>query len=218
MTSRKKIIDISVPVKKGMAVWPKSIGPRFKRVLSFEKGDLWTETEINMDLHTGTHIDSPFHRIKGGASIDKLPLKAMMGPAFVAFLPKVKAITSKDLENLNLPKGTTRLLFRTSNSNFWSKQKIGFQKKFAALTPDGASWLVDHKIKLIGNDYLSVGPFSDAGEVQAEVHRILLKKGVMLLEGLNLSGVKPGIYQLICLPIKLVNTEAAPVRAVLIPL
>ena len=85
-----------------------------------------------------------------------------------------------------------------------------------ALTVNGAEWLVDHKIKLIGNDYLSVGQFSEDGRVQAEVHRILLEKGIALLEGLNLSGVKPGIYQLICLPIKLVGTEAAPARAVLI--
>ena len=211
-----KIIDISVPIKKGMPVWPKSLKPHFKRVLSFANGDSWTQTEINMDIHTGTHIDSPLHRIKGGASIDKLPLKAMMGPAFVAFLPKVKAITSRDLENLNMPRGTTRLLFRTSNSDFWSKEKIGFQKKFVALTFDGARWLVEHKIKLIGNDYLSVGPFRNTGEVQAEVHRILLKNRVVILEGLNLSNVKPGVYQLICLPLKIINTEAAPVRAVLL--
>jgi len=215
---KPKIIDISVSLKEGMPVWPGSLRPNFKQVFSHKKGDLWTQTEIHMDLHTGTHIDSPLHRIKGGITIGKLPLDAMMGPALVAFLPKVKAITAKDLENLNLPKGTTRLLFKTSNSNFWSKQKIGFQKKFVALTSDGAQWLVDHKIKLIGNDYLSVGVFTDTGEIQAEVHRILLERGVILLEGLNLSGVKPGVYQLICLPIKFTNAEASPVRAVLVKL
>ena len=200
-----------------MVVWPKTLKPRFKQVSSHKKGDLWTETEINMDIHTGTHIDGPLHRIKRGATVEKLPLGIMMGPAFVASLPKIKVITPKVLDSLRLPKGTIRLLFKTSNSDFWSK-KIGFQKEFVALTPEAAQWLVEHKIKLIGNDYLSVGPFSDDGKAQAEVHRILLKKGIVLLEGLNLSGVKPGVYKLICLPLKLVGTEAAPVRAILIDL
>ncbi len=211
-----KIIDISTPIREGMVVWPGSLKPHFKQVLSFKKGDSWTETEINMDLHTGTHIDGPLHRIRGGASVDKLGLEAMVGPAFVAYLPKAKTITPEILDNLNLPKGTSRLLFKTSNSKLWAKQNTGFQKKFVALTVNGAEWLVDHKIKLIGNDYLSVGQFSEDGRVQAEVHRILLEKGIALLEGLNLSGVKPGIYQLICLPVKLVGTEAAPARAILI--
>lgn len=208
-----KIIDISIPIRKGMTIWPKSINPSFKRVLSFKKGDSWTETEINMNLHTGTHIDSQLHRIKGGVSVDKLPLGAMVGLAFVAFFPKAKVITSKELDGLCMPKGISRLLFKTSNSNFYPKS---FQKKFVALTPDGAQWLADRKIKLVGNDYLSVGLFSKDDKAQAEVHRILLKKGIILLEGLNLSGVKPGFYQLICLPLRLSGAEASPVRAVLI--
>lgn len=211
-----KIIDISTPIKKEMVVWPKSLKPGFKLVFSHKKGDLWTQNEINMDLHTGTHIDAPLHKIKSGAPIDKLKLETMIGPAFVAYLPKVKTITSEVLGNLKLPIRTNRLLFKTSNSDFSPKQRKSFQKKFVALTPDGAQWLADRKIKLIGNDYLSVGVFSSTGKDQAEVHRILLKKGIVLLEGLNLSGVKSGVYQLFCLPIKLVGTEAAPVRAVLI--
>lgn len=215
---KEKIIDISVSITREMPLWPKSLKPHFKHVFSHKKGDIWTQTEINIDLHTGTHIDAPLHRIKGGASVDKLDLEIMVGRVFVAHLPKIKAITSRDLDNLNLPKGTTRLLFKTSNSKFWSKRKLGFQKKFVALTADGARWLVNNKIKLVGNDYLSIGPFSETGEVQAEVHCILLKSGIIVLEGLNLSGVKQGVYQLICLPLKLAGLEASPVRAVLIKL
>lgn len=210
------IIDISMPVKEKMVVWPKSLKPHFRRVFSHERGDLWAQTELGFDLHTGTHIDAPLHRIRSGASLDKMPLETLVGPAFVVFLPKVKAITADVLNELNLPKDTNRLLFKTSNSNFWSKKTIGFQKKFVALTVDGAQWLAGHKIKLVGNDYLSVGQFTKDGKIQAEVHRILLGKGIVLLEGLNLSGVKPGDYQLMCLPLKLVGTEAAPCRAVLI--
>lgn len=202
------IIDISIPVKEGMVVWPKSNKPRLKRAVS----DLWVETEIGMGLHTGTHIDAPLHRIKGSLTIDKLPLEAMMGQAFVAFLPKAKFITSEELNNLHLPKDASRLLFKTANSDFWKNKENKFQKKFVGLSLDGAAWLVKNKIKLIGNDYLSVAEL----DKQPEVHKILLEKKIILLEGLNLSGVKQGIYQLICLPIKLVGAEAAPARAVLI--
>ena len=203
-----KIIDISIPVIKGMVVWPKSAEPCFKRSVS----DLWIETEIGLGLHTGTHIDAPLHRIKGGSTTDKLPLEAMVGPVFVAFLPKAKVITSKELDGLHLPGGTERLLFKTSNSNFWAKKEKKFQKKFVGLSPGGASWLVENKIKLIGNDYLSVAKFDE----QPEVHEILLKNKIILLEGLDLSKVKQGVYQLICLPLKLAGTEAAPVRAILV--
>lgn len=207
-----KIIDISIPLENGMPVWPKSVGPRLKRILSFKKGDSWTETEIQMNLHTGTHIDSPLHCIRGGVSIDKLPLNAMIGPAFVVYLPKVKAIIAKDLENLNLPKDTSRLLFRTSNSNFWQKKEKKFQKDFVGLAPDAASWIANRGIELVGIDYLSIAQFKKT----TEVHRILLKNGIIILEGLNLSKVKQGVYQLICLPLKLINTEAALTRAMLI--
>ncbi|MBI2450044.1 MAG: cyclase family protein [Candidatus Nealsonbacteria bacterium] len=209
-----KIIDISVPIAEKMPVWSKSIRPDFKLVSGFAKGDLWTETEVNMNLHTGTHIDSPLHCIKGGITLDKLAIETMMGPVLVAFLPKVKIITAGDLEKIHLSKSTSRLLFKTSNSDFWAKKKLVFQKKFVALAPNAAQWLVDHKIKLVGNDYLSIAPFGRT----YETHQILLKNKVIVLEGLNLSAVKPGIYQLICLPIKIIGTEASPARAVLIKL
>ena len=113
------------------------------------------------------------------------------------------------MNNLRAPKGTSRLLFKTSNSKLGQNK---FNKHFVGLSPHAAQWLVDRKIKLVGNDYLSIAPFG----LIYETHQILLKNKVVVLEGLNLTGVKPGAYQLICLPIKLVGTEAAPVRAVLI--
>ena len=208
-----KVIDISVSIHKNIPVWPKSSKPVFKLISKHGKGKLWMETEMKTSLHAGTHIDAPLHRIKGGASVDKLSLGVLSGPAFVAHLPKVKLITAKELEALHLPKGISRLLLRTSNSNLWAGKQKKFQKDFVALSPDGAQWLVSHKIRLVGNDYLSVAPF---GKDTAEVHRILLEKGIVALEGLNLAGVNPGEYQLICLPVKLTGTEAAPARAVLL--
>lgn len=207
-----KIIDISLPVKRNMPIWPKSVKPDFRLVSSHKKGDLWTETEIRMNLHTGTHIDAPLHRIKNGVSVDRLPLESMIGQAAVVYLPKAEIITNQELTKLHLPQNINRILFKTSNSDFWLKGKRSFQKNFVALSPDAALWLTKRKIKLVGCDYLSVASFGNT----SEVHEILLKKGIVLLEGLNLSKVKPGVYQLVCFPLRFVGAEASPVRAILI--
>lgn len=194
-----KIIDISVPVQEGMPVWPKSPGINLAR------------SQIKTDLHVGTHIDAPLHFISKGASVDKMGLDKLVGRAAVVYLPRVKTIGAKDLEKLNLPQKTTRLLFKTSNSSLWQKK---FQKDFVGLTPDAALWLVKRGIELTGIDYLSIARYRET----VKVHRILLKNKVVILESLNLAGVKPGIYQLICLPLKLIGTEAALARALLLPL
>jgi arylformamidase len=210
----KKIIDISVPFKKGMPVWPKSVGIHLTNALSLSKGDSANVTRLDMDLHTGTHIESPLHFIPNGFSIDKIPLGDLIGPVVVVYSPKIKTITAANLEKLILPKKTTRLLFRTFNSNFWQKQGKKFQKDFVGLSADAAFWIVKRGIQLVGIDYLSIARYDET----VKVHQILLKNKVIILEGLNLSKVKPGKYQLICLPIKLINTEAASARAILLPL
>ena len=199
---KPKIIDISASIKEGMPIWPNSTGIHFKG------------TQLTTDLHAGTHIDAPSHFISNGKSLDKIPLEKLIGPALVIHLPKIKAITTEDLTNLNLPKKTKRLLFRTSNSNFWERGEKKFQKDFVGLTADAATWLVKRGIQLVGIDYLSIGQYEKA----PQVHQTLLENGVVILEGLNLSDVLPGLYQLICLPLKLINTEAAPARAVLLSL
>ncbi|MDO8492707.1 MAG: cyclase family protein [bacterium] len=206
------IIDISIPVNHKTPIWPKTPRLRLKNICSIKKGDSANDTKIEMSLHTGTHLDAPRHFFSGGQSIDKMPLQIFIGPAFVAYLPKVKKITAYDLEKLHLPRGVSRLLFRTSNSLLWKKRISKFQKNYVGLTADAAMWLSKRKIKLVGVDYLSVSAFDET----VPVHRILLKKGIALLEGINLGGVKQGVYQLICFPVKISNLEAAPVRAVLI--
>lgn len=164
-----------------------------------------------MGLHTGTHIDAPLHFIDEGKSIDELRLEIFIGPALVVHLPRVKEITAADLDKLKIKKNITRILFKTSNSSLWGKG-AQFKKDYVGLTVSAAKWLAKRNIKLVGVDYLSIAKFDEA----VEVHKILLGKGMVLLEGINLSKVKPGIYQLMCLPIKFSNLEAAPVRAVLV--
>ena len=112
---------------------------------------------------------------------------------------------------LNLPSGIVRLLLRTRNSELWSVKIPEFKKDFVALTHDAAQWIVDKGIRLVGVDYLSVQRFYD----DSRTHQILLGADVIALEGLDLSEVKPGFYELICLPLKLVGAEGAPTRVVL---
>ena len=205
------IIDISVPLRAGMPVWPDSPGYHLTQFQSMEAGDAWNNSRLDSDVHVGTHIDAPRHFLPKGSTIDALPLEVLIGPAVVVSLPEVEAITRADLERLNLPRGVQRLLFRTRNSRLWTSGETKFRKDFVALTADAAAWIVDRQIRLVGIDYLSIQRFDDS----PETHRILLENAVVILEGLNLSRVEPGPYELICLPLNLVGAEGAPARAVL---
>lgn len=206
-----KIIDISVSVDGNTPLWPKAKGPLFKKVYDIKMGLSANDTTIKMGVHTGTHIDAPLHFIKNGKSVGKLSLDVFIGPVFVVNLPKVKEITADNLEKLKIPKNTERILFRTSNSSLWRSGKK-FRKNYVGLTESAAVWLAKTDVKLVGVDYISIAKFNET----ISVHKILLGKEIVLLEGLNLSEVKSGTYELICLPVKFSDLEAAPVRAVLI--
>ncbi|PIN92972.1 cyclase [Candidatus Pacearchaeota archaeon CG10_big_fil_rev_8_21_14_0_10_31_24] len=207
-----KIIDISIPVSKKTPLWPGTSRIVLKKFRSLKRGDNSNDTEIEMSMHAGTHIDAPLHFIRKGASIDQLPLKTFMGSVFVAYLPKVKEINAEVLKKLNLPKKVERILFKTSNSLLWKNGILKFKKDYVGLTKDATLWLSRRGVKLVGVDYLSVAKFNEI----VSVHKILLKNKVILLEGIDLSGVSPGTYHLICLPLKISKAEAAPVRAILI--
>jgi arylformamidase len=194
-----------------MPFWPDSVGLRLSYVKRIEAGDDSNLSKLDCDVHTGTHIDAPRHFLTKGITIEHLPLEVMIGPCFVAYLPKVSVVTADDLAGLNMPAGTVRLLLRTSNSRLWAAKTGRFRKTYVALTSDAASWIVENQVRLIGIDYLSVQPYSGSHDT----HKILLKAGTAVLEGLNLASVKTGCYELICLPIKLVGAEGAPARVVL---
>ncbi len=209
-----KIIDISVTVDSRTVVWPRTPKPAFRKLSSLRKGELSDDTQITTSVHVGTHLDAPSHFIASGKSIDKLPLDIFMGRVLVVDLPKIKDIAAEILEALNLETSVDRLLFKTSNSEPWRKRGGKFNKNYVGVTTSGARWLTKRKLKLIGVDYLSIAKFN---EVQS-VHQILLKGNIALLEGINLAKVKAGTYQLICLPTRLANVEAAPTRAILLTL
>ncbi len=203
------IIDISVPLRKGMPLWPGSVGIGLQRINSLQNGDKTNDSELTSDVHAGTHVEVPLHYIEGREGIDKLSLGILCGPVIVSDLTGVGIITGSCLEALDLPTVVERLVFKTGNSELWNLDE--FTPEYVALSEDGAEWIVDRGIKLVGIDYLSIAPHSNS----QPVHRILLQAGVTILEGINLSGVLPGQYELICLPLKLMNAEAAPARAIL---
>ncbi len=175
------------------------------------KGDIANGSRIETDVHIGTHIDAPWHSIPEGITIEQLSLDILVGPAFVVFLPDIHTITAEVLRKASIPDGTKRLLFRTDNSKIWEKGNQDFQNKYVALTADAAEWVVTQGIQLVGIDYLSIQQFTD----DMETHNIMLRKNIIIVEGLNLTNVDQGMYELICLPLKIVDSEGSPARAVL---
>ncbi len=212
--SSRVFIDISLPLKEGGPVWPNSTGVHIDWTLRTDKGDSANLTRLDMDIHAGTHVESSLHSFTEGSSVDSIPLGTFIGRVEVVYLPEVGAVSAMELDKVNLPNNTTRVLFRTRNEKLWERGEKDFQKNFAGLTPDGAEWIVNHGIALVGMDYLSIGRYGDG----PQVHDILFKGGVSIIEGLYLNKAAPGSYHLICLPINLVGREGAPTRAVLQPL
>ncbi|CAG0969745.1 MAG: cyclase family protein [Candidatus Methanoperedens sp.] len=206
-----QIIDISVSLHSNMPIWPNSAGIQLTQTMSIERKDPFNNSSLTCDVHIGTHIDAPRHFIKDGTSIEHISLDTLIGQVFVAYIPGVNIITAEILSDLSLPLGTKRLLLRTSNSVLWEKEITNFSSEYVALTNDAAKWIVEHGIRLIGIDYLSIQCYND----NPETHKILLGAGVIILEGLNLANVASGEYELICLPLKLVGSDGAPARAVL---
>ncbi len=207
------IYDISLTLSPSLPIWPGDPPFQLTRELDLARGDVATVSRLNCSAHVGTHVDAPAHFLLGGNGAETLDLDILIGPAWVAEVPgTVTALTAAALEALKIPTGITRLLFRTRNSEYWQTPDPTFHQEFVAVTADGAAWLIDRGILLVGIDYLSIAPFSDG----IEPHQILLAAGVIPLEGLNLSAIEPGPYQLICLPLKLQGGDGAPARAVLI--
>ena len=207
-----RIYDISLEITPDLPVWPGDPGVVMVQESKIEEGAESNVTRLNMGVHTGTHIDAPLHFLPGGAPMDELPLKTLTGRVYVLHLPDVDLVTADVLKRSEIPPRTRRIILKTRNSDYWRDQVAGFQTDFVGVSADGAQYLVDRGVKLIGVDYLSVAPYSDG----VTPHRILLKAGVVIVEGLNLTEVSQGRYTLYCLPLRLAGVEGAPARAILI--
>jgi arylformamidase len=207
------IIDITIPLSEKMPVWEGDKKVNIDLVEKIGDNGDFNVSRIELGVHSGTHIDSPYHVLKDGNTVDKIPLNVLIGKVQVVQVPYGNyEINAKCLEKIGIDFSIERILFRTSNSDYWKNDPYSFNKKYVALNTEGAQFLADRKVRLIGIDYFSISTFNDL----VQPHVILLEKNIVLLENIDLGNVSPGIYQLVCLPIKLVGTEAAPVRAVLI--
>jgi arylformamidase len=203
-----KIYDITMPLSADLPTFPGDPQVLIEPVTRLDRGDAANVSRISMSTHSGTHIDVSRHYSDHGLSVDHLPLTLLVGKALVVELLGVREIGREQLKRLPL-KGEERLLLKTDNSALWERQ--GFWEEYAHLTADGAEYLLEIGVRLVGIDYLSIERFDGGGEV----HRLLLSHGTLILEGLNLNGVAPGSYELICLPLKIKDGDGSPVRAVL---
>ena len=206
-------IDISVPIYSGMVHWPDNPPVRIERMQDLSHGDAANVSKVEMGAHTGTHMDGPRHFLADGAGIDEMPLEATIGLARVIPIEHSRAILHAELEAHNLQAGE-RVLFRTQNSErCWKEDK--FVEDFVYISEAAAQFLVERQVRTVGIDYLSVGGYVYDG---VETHQILLSAGIWLIEGLNLFAVKPGAYELVCLPLRITGADGAPARAILRPL
>jgi arylformamidase len=206
------IYDISLAITPSLPVWPGDPPVLLSQPSHLDRGDVCTITRLDISAHSGTHLDAPAHFIPQGATVETLSLDVLIGPCWVAAITAPGHITAEMLAALAIPPDVTRLLLKTRNSHLWAQGIDRFAEDFVAIAADGARWLVDRGVKLVGVDYLSVGSFDDG----VPTHQILLGAGIIAVEGLDLSAVAAGAYQLICLPLKIAGADGAPARAVLI--
>lgn len=206
-----KVHDISLAIGPGLPTWPTSEGFRVRNAMRLAEGDPANVSVVEMDVHTGTHVEAPLHFLDGGDALDAIELGRFVGPAVVVELAG-SAVTSESLDAAGVPVGAERLLIKTANSARWAAGWGTFDPVYVSLTRDAAQWVVDRGMRLVGIDHLSIQQYEDDGET----HRILMRAGVAILEGLNLAAIEPGTYTLVAAPLRLSGAEAAPTRAVLI--
>lgn len=202
-------IDISLPIRSGMPVWPGDRPVLVEQTMSLERGDLLNLTECHFTAHTGTHLDAPRHFLPSGDAIDALPLDAVLGPCRVVRICDPVAVRPDELPP-RLQAGE-RILFKTQNS-FNNIHLDQFIEDFVYVSKEAAAILAAARVRTVGIDYLSVGGFHHD---LVETHLVLLGAGIWIIEGLDLSAVEPEEYELACLPLKLVGADGAPARAAL---
>jgi arylformamidase len=200
--------DISLDLSPDTVRWVTAPPLEFHERRRISRGDSANASAITMSVHSGTHLDAPFHFLPDGVKIDALPLDLFMGPALVHAVEADRYITDEHVKALDL-RGETRVLFRTRNSELLKKST--YDPDFVAFSVEAARALVARGVKLVGLDYLSVAHADE----QVPVHRAFLDHGVVLLEGVDLSAIVPGRYELICFPLRLHGSDGAPCRAVL---
>ena len=204
-----KLIDVTVPLDANLASYPGNTPFSLEAVKRIARGDSSNVSSIHCSAHSGTHVDAPRHFFDAGGDADSLSLDMLVGRTRVIEVRSRTGIAAEDLAAIDLSEDI-RVLIKTSNSKLWGDPE--FRKDYVGVTESGAKHLVDHGIKVVGVDYLSVEQFRFPG---APAHHILLGAGTIVIEGLNLRDVEPGVYEMWCLPLRVVGSDGAPARVVL---
>lgn len=211
-----KIYDISIPITPTMPVWPGDPPAEISLISAISQGDSANISKFTMGVHCGTHIDAPKHFINNGKTVGDIPLEKMVGKVLVLEIDHKENVISdivlKQHPNITMLVQASKVIFRTKNSSLWHENQSSFHRDYVGVNTAGANFLSHLQLDLIGIDYLSIAPYEET----LEPHKILLAKDIVLLEGLNLSGVPGGIYDLYCLPLKLSDCEGSPARVILI--
>jgi arylformamidase len=206
-----RIYDVSVPIRTGGVVYPGNPEISITLTSSVAKGDSANVSQIIFGSHTGTHADSSRHFFDDGQPVDKIPLERLIGPArLIVMSDEVRAVGERELRAAKI-EGQKRILVRTRNSQLLKRPE--FFPDYTYIAPDGAQYLVQIGVELVGVDYFSIEQFHSGHH---RTHRTLLGRDVVIIEGLDLSEPPPGDYQLICLPLRLEGRDGAPARAVLV--
>ncbi len=196
---------MSVPIHPGMVTYPGDPAVRIERVSAIADGAVANLSRLDFGAHSGTHVDAPVHFVDGAPSAESLPLEVLIGRARVVDATAVdRQLDEAALAELD-PRGD-RILFKTRNSELWARDE--FADDFVSLTADGAAFLLARGVRLVGIDYLSIG--------DEAAHLALLRAGVVTIEGLDLRQVDAGEYRLVCAPLKLVGSDGAPARVLLL--
>jgi len=204
-----KLIDVTVPLDSALPTYPNNTPFSLEPIKRIARGDSSNVSTLHLSAHTGTHVDAPRHFFDDGAGTESLALEMLIGRTRVIEITSRGGITADDLSGIDLSQDI-RLLIKTHNSRLWSSPD--FHTDYLGVAESGARHLVSHGIKLVGVDYLSVEVFRAPG---APAHHALLGAGIIVIEGLNLIDVDPGIYDMYCLPLRIVGSDGAPARVVL---
>jgi arylformamidase len=209
-----KMIDVSLPIGPDMLVWPGNPGVEIAPNQRIADGDDANVSRLSIGTHTGTHVDPPVHFVEGAAGIDRVPVEVLFGRCVVADARGLRGqLGPTELESLGIPAGTDRVLLRSDNSELWRHEAVSFPDEYVCLSPEGANWVVGSGIRLIGVDFLSVEKKGAPGH---PTHVELLSNGVVIVEGLDLGDVEPGGYTLAVLPLRIVDGDGGPARAVVL--
>lgn len=203
------LIDVSVPLDANLPTYPHNTPFSLEAITRIARGDSSNVSTLHMSAHGGTHVDAPRHFFDAGHGAEALSLDLLVGPARVIEVTSRQGVTAEDLSAIDLSEDV-RLLIKTHNSRLWGS--ADFRTDYIGVTESAARHLVAHGIKVVGVDYLSVEPFRTPG---APAHHVLLGAGTIVIEGLNLRDVDPGLYDLFCLPLRIVGSDGAPARVVL---